>query len=921
LTINGRMINGNFVAQGEHVPEAERNNRVIQERTRSAFHSMPYQAIPKILLKALVMECTRKLNFFPPKGGVSPYYSPRELVTNQRLHYSKQCTIPLLAYVQSAEDEQPRKNNQKSRALDCLYVRPLYNHQGGHQLYNIATGRMITRQRVTVVPITSSVITAIEMAAKADDQKGLVIRSKHGTIFYNSAWTAGVDYIDEVNEDDDVYDDEDYSYTTDSDESLHVDSDEETEGSTGNNRTQTHNTVQAEPQAEDDQNNNDQPSVQETDDDSVASEASTTEEQKQSDEEPIEEVPNRQPGVSRAGRKHKPTERMKTYKGISNAQTSENNTFTIKDVKEAQVFATVVMIIRERGTATKVKHGHQFVETYSLKRAINKFGEDAKQAAQGEMQQLQDRDCFRPISKRELTALERSRAVESLLFVVEKKSGKKKARFCANGSTQRTWMGRDDVSSPTVSTESTLLTATIDAKENRSVATCDIPNAFIQTTLTDHDVVGKRTIMKIRGDLVAILCRMDPQYEQYVEWEAGKPVLYVHVTKAIYGLLASAMLFYRKLREDLERNGFKVNPYDSCVANKTVGGKQLTVSWHVDDLKISCQDKKAVDDLIDWIKEKYGRIGEVKVNRTKVHEYLGIKLDYSTPGKVVIDTRDQVNNMLGTFPAEELKTFNVASPWTVDLFQVDDKSPPLPKEKAELFHTVTAQGLFICKRGRPDISPAIAYLTTRVREPNVTDWSKLVRLMKWVKKTKEDCLTLEASDDLRAKWYVDASFAVHPDFRSHTGAIMTIGKGAVISISRKQGINTRSSTESELVAADDVIGPLLWTRLFLQAQGYKQDNVMYQDNQSAMKLEKNGRASAGKRSRHINIRYFFVADMQEKKYLTVEYCPTDKMYGDYMTKPLHGQKFNHQRDYIMNLAPTIAAQMVMVACFRTRAIA
>jgi hypothetical protein len=143
---------------------------------------------------------------------------------------------------------------------------------------------------------------------------------------------------------------------------------------------------------------------------------------------------------------------------------------------------------------------------------------------------------------------------------------------------------------------------------------------------------------------------------------------------------------------------------------------------------------------------------------------------------------------------------------------------------------------------------------------------------------------------------------------------MTLGKGAAITISRKQGINTRSSTEAEVVGVDDAIGPLLWARLFLREQGYAQDNILMQDNQSAIKMETNGRASAGKRSRHINIRYFFVKDMVEKKYLSLEYCPTDKMYGDYMTKPLVGHKFNEQRDFLMNLTPAVAAQMVMVGC-------
>ena len=276
---------------------------------------------------------------------------------------------------------------------------------------------------------------------------------------------------------------------------------------------------------------------------------------------------------------------------------------------------------------------------------------------------------------------------------------------------------------------------------------------------------------------------------------------------------------------------------------------------------------------------------------------------------------DYVKSMLQNFPEGQLKGAKVASPWTENLFKVAEDSPSLTKEEVEQFHTTTAQGLFLCKRARPDISPAIAYLTTRVRNPNRDDWMKLVRMMKFLKQTSEDVLTLKSDGLKRLKWHVDVSFAVHPDFCSHTGAIITMGKGATISISRKQGMNTRSSTEAEVVAADEVVGPMLWTKNFLEAQGYKiYKNTLYQDNKSAMLLESNGCSSAGKRSRHLNIRFFFVTDQKEKGHINIEFCPTDQMIADYMTKPLHGEKFKRFRNEIMNL-PT-ASQMVMWCCMQ-----
>jgi len=103
---------------------------------------------------------------------------------------------------------------------------------------------------------------------------------------------------------------------------------------------------------------------------------------------------------------------------------------------------------------------------------------------------------------------------------------------------------------------------------------------------------------------------------------------------------------------------------------------------------------------------------------------------------------------------------------------------------------------------------------------------------------------MQADDTQTIKWYVDASFAVHKNFKSHTGATMTLGEGALCSVSAKQKVMSRSSTEAELVGLDDVISKVLWSKLFIEAQGHVvKTTIIYRDNTSSMKLEENGKAS------------------------------------------------------------------------------
>ena len=131
---------------------------------------------------------------------------------------------------------------------------------------------------------------------------------------------------------------------------------------------------------------------------------------------------------------------------------------------------------------------------------------------------------------------------------------------------------------------------------------------------------------------------------------------------------------------------------------------------------------------------------------------------------------------------------------------------------------------------------------------------------------------------------------------------MTLGKGVINGTSTRQKLNTCSSTEAELVAVDDCMSQVLWTRYFLEAQGYNiNDCIIYQDNKSTILLEQNGRASSSKCTRHNNICYYFVTDRINCGEINLKYCPTTEMLGDYFTKPLQGALFNKFRDRILNI--------------------
>ena len=348
--------------------------------------------------------------------------------------------------------------------------------------------------------------------------------------------------------------------------------------------------------------------------------------------------------------------------------------------------------------------------------------------------------------------------------------------------------------------------------------------------------------------------------------------------------------------------GFTLNEYDKCVANKQINGEQCTIVWHVDDLKISHKDIKVVEQMVKDMDEKFGQHKPITAKYGPIVEYLGMTLDFSSPKQFKIRMDEYLKKMFQE-DVSEFFSGEAPTPAANNLFRVRDNGVDrLCTEQAEEFHTLTAKLLFVSMRARPDILTAVSFLCTRVSKPDVDDRYKLRRVLQYLRSTPDLHLTLECSNLADLCWHVDASYAVHPDLKSHSGGVFIMGKGAVISGSSKQKINTKSSTEAELVGVDDFMGRVLSTRYFIEAQGYNVGpTTIYQDNKSAILLENNGMASSTKRTKHINVRYFFVTDRVEKGEVTIDYCSTDKMIADFFTKPLQGRLFQQMRAWILNM--------------------
>jgi hypothetical protein len=304
---------------------------------------------------------------------------------------------------------------------------------------------------------------------------------------------------------------------------------------------------------------------------------------------------------------------------------------------------------------------------YSVNKGLKVFGAPGADAVIKELKQLHDRDVIKPKEARELSWDECQKALQYLMFLKQKRSGVIKGRGCADGRKQQEHLGKEDTSSPTVTTEGLMFSCIIDAKEGQDVATADIPSAFMQTNL------NKMVHMRLDGAMAELLVKIDPKlYRKYLVQAGKKKVIYtIELQKALYGTLDASLLFWRKLSKTLEDWGYEPNPYDWCVMNKMVNRKQCTVLWHVDDLKMSHIDPKVIDELIVDIDRDYRKEAPMTKTRGKVHDYLGMTIDYRKDGAVKITMIDYyINNMLEELPTN--MKGRAPSPAANHLFQVNN---------------------------------------------------------------------------------------------------------------------------------------------------------------------------------------------------------------------------------------------------------
>ena len=370
-------------------------------------------------------------------------------------------------------------------------------------------------------------------------------------------------------------------------------------------------------------------------------------------------------------------------------------------------------------------------------------------------------------------------------------------------------------------------------------------------------------------------------------------IIYVKLLKALYGLRESSKLWYDTIRNILISDEYQQMTSDPCVFIKRRNEEEFIILLlYVDDFLVVSKDDLFSVSLVALLEAQFGTLAKQEGNKIS---FLSMLIE-SEDGTISLSQTNYLSKIVEDFEQHD-QLYHVDCPSTDGLFaDTTGHDPPCDKTR---FLSILMSLMYAATRTRPDILKEITFLATRINQPLLSDWKKLVRIISYLKCHPNKALRFTERINHNLEIYADASFKVHNDTSGHTGIIIKLFGNIIFFKSGKQKIVTKSSTEAELVALDDAATYAVWISELLDELNiiYNIPVIIYQDNQSTMIMANAGKGNF-KRTKHISNRYFWIKQFLDSGEIKLIYLPTGDMLADLLTKPLTGSAF---RDSIIKI--------------------
>jgi hypothetical protein len=364
--------------------------------------------------------------------------------------------------------------------------------------------------------------------------------------------------------------------------------------------------------------------------------------------------------------------------------------------------------------------------------------------------------------------------------------------------------------------------------------------------------------------------------------------LKARLRKSLYGLKQAGKLWYDNLTTALASFGATSCLSDRCVFayNDPITGEHMYIAVHVDDLLIVSTSSHLISRLVDHLTAKYG-----EVSNTDASTHLGLQIARDEDGNIKMTQPGLAAKLLEELGLD-FDSRTEATPMTDGYLHELKEAHRYELACPRQFARIVGMLIYLC-HSRPDLLYACSVLSTRSNAPTDLDLKAAQRVGRYLLGTLDLGITFRADSPVEIHGYADASFAGHPDGRSHSGNLVHLARGSapVAAASKKQSIVALSSTEAELESLKSEATLTSWVLALMEELGYEQAEpvVIHEDNQAAISLC----SSSGNwgRTRHFVVRYNYVKSKIEDHTMELVYTPTDEQLADILTKPLAAPVF------------------------------
>lgn len=484
----------------------------------------------------------------------------------------------------------------------------------------------------------------------------------------------------------------------------------------------------------------------------------------------------------------------------------------------------------------------------------------------------------------------------SLLLIVVKKLtatgdfDKFKARICVNGKWQHI-STFDQTPSTTAQPAAVMTQIQIGINEDAEMYTFDVPSAFLHSVVRGQDHL--RPMYVVIEPFFAQ--RFIAKYPHLSSKLSKNGCLYARLKKDIYGTHDASGNFQLTFAEVMDDLKYTRLTSDNCLYQKYSDKGCIRVSTHVDDGFVTSTDPSLSDELNTHLKSKFKGLN---VQKGDTLSFLGLNIVFKPDGVFI--------NQIG-FLTETLNKFGFAHckakvmPYGIDLLVDTTTQDPLSTIDSKLFLSMVMSLMYAARFTRADILFVVTYLASKAQSPTATDLAHLKAVFHYLQGTLNRGIFIRKGKLILYVW-ADASYGIHFDCKGHTGLIFMLGESPILCVSTKQILQALSSTEAEIIGVAEAVKYIQWFKSLLAEMNVElHQTILYQDNQSVIKILKNGGTFKG--TKHYRIRIAYCQETIKLCEIDTLYAPTETMRSDFLTKPVPSKIFNAlTRDVIVDEA-------------------